>query len=68
MLNQNFTCQVAKQNVNNFSDSESNNYKKVFILKGKFYNACDFFIQKLYNVSDSDTKIHDVSDFESDTL
>ena len=61
-----FMCQISNQKVNNVSDLEPNSYKKIcHILIGKFYNACDFLNQKLYNVSDSDAKMHNASPFES---
>ena len=61
-----FMCQISNQKVNNVSDLEPNSYKKIcHILIGKFYNACDFLNQKLYNVSDSDAKLHNASPFES---
>ena len=61
-----FSCQISNQKVNNQSEFESNSYKKIcHILIGKFYNACDFLTQKLYNVSDSDAKMHNASPFES---
>ena len=61
-----FMCQNSNQKVNNVSDLEPNSYKKIcHILIGKFYNACDFLNQKLYNVSDSDAKMQNASPFES---
>ena len=59
-------CQISNQKVNNVSDLEPSSYKKIcHILIGKFYNASDFLNQKLYNVSDSDAKLHNASPFES---
>ena len=69
------TCQLLNQNVF-VPDFESQIQQRVriwikqlqkicHILIGKFYNACDFWTQKPYNVSDSDAKIHNASHFES---
>ena len=61
-----FMCQISNQKVNIVSDLEPNSYKKLcHILIGKFYNACEFWNQKPYNVSDSDAKMHIASHFET---